>query len=161
MSDKQRWQYGLTNIVTAAVDAKTVINLGDLLYQYGGKAFPVQTDEKGNAWELKIVKAELLTALQLKNFLGVAMQRSWDGDTSPIRTATTGVFELDCVTIVKGRREQVATFEIGAPIGMVGNQIVCYSPLVTDAIGRVAKRESEPVSTVYVCIRSRVMGIHV
>ena len=37
-------------------------------------------------------------------FAGVAMQASRSGDTQPIRVATTGVFEFDCLS---------TTFEVG------------------------------------------------
>ncbi len=33
MSDHMRWRYGDTNAVVAAVDADTVIEIGDLLWQ--------------------------------------------------------------------------------------------------------------------------------
>lgn len=33
MSDKMRWRYGDTNPVVAAIDAATVIEIGDLVYQ--------------------------------------------------------------------------------------------------------------------------------
>ena len=41
-------------------------------------------------------------------FAGVAMQASRNGDTQPIRVATTGVFEFDCLR---------TTLEVGDLIG--------------------------------------------
>ena len=41
--------------------------------------------------------------------LAIAMQASRNGDTQPIRVATVGVFEFDCVS---------ATFEVGKLIGV-------------------------------------------
>ena len=76
-----RWRYGDTNPVTAAVDRDTVIEIGDLLWQDIDDALPA-----GRAMSLKEFKA---------NFLGVAMQRSREGDSTPIRVATTGIFEFD------------------------------------------------------------------
>lgn len=40
MSDKMRWRYGDTNPVVAAVDAATVIEIGDLLFQEVDDARP-------------------------------------------------------------------------------------------------------------------------
>ena len=40
MTDKMRWRYGDTNPVVAAVDAATVIEIGDLLWQDTDDAKP-------------------------------------------------------------------------------------------------------------------------
>ena len=89
MSDKMRWRYGDTNPVIAAVDADTVIEIGDLVYQETDDVRPasMQADQG-----TKLANQELFG----NKFLGVAMQRSRAGETTPIRVATTGVFEFDC-----------------------------------------------------------------
>jgi hypothetical protein len=149
MSDKMRWRYGDTNPVIAAVDSATVIEIGDLLYLDTDDAKPAsaQADQETEAAN---------QALFAGKFLGVAMQRSRDGDTDPIRVATTGVFELDCVS---------ATFELGNLIGPCENtagnalldQQVAKVSTSANAIGRVARREPAANTAVLVDIRSTVM----
>jgi len=72
MTDKMRWRYGDTNPVIAAVDAATVIEIGDLLYQETDDARPAssQADQ---------LTKEANQALFTSKFLGVAMQRSRAG----------------------------------------------------------------------------------
>lgn len=149
MSDEMRWQYGLINSVEAAVDAATVIELGDLLWQDVYDAKPaLALGTRGNP----IVDQGLFVA----KFLGVAMQRSRSGDTAPISVATTGVFQFDCSR---------STFELGELIGPVFNacedrlfnQRVIRVYRARHAIGRVTKYEHDLVGSVLVDIRSTVM----
>ena len=149
MSDKMRWRYGDTNPVVAAVDSATVIEIGDLLWQDTDDAKPA-SDQSDQGSE---------TANQQEfadNFLGVAMQRSRNGDTTPIRVATTGVFEFDCPS---------GTFELGDLVGADENaagtalldQQVASVGSSTYAIGRAAKREASATTSVLVDVRSTVM----
>jgi len=144
-----RWRYGDTNPVVAAVDSATVIEIGDLLWQ--------DADDAKTA----AVRADLGTeaanqAALAEKFLGVAMQRSRSGETAPIRVATTGVFEFDCLG---------ATFELGDLIGAdenaagnaLLNQQVAKVTASAGAIGRVAKRQPTTTTSVLVDIRSTVM----
>ena len=149
MSDKMRWRYGDTNPVIAAVDSTTVIEIGDLLYLDADDAKPalLQADQETEAAN---------QALFAGKFLGVAMQRSRDGDADPIRVATTGVFELDCAS---------TTFELGNLVGpcenpagsKLLNQQVAKVSAAANAIGRVARREPTANTAVLVDIRSKVM----
>jgi hypothetical protein len=149
MSDKMRWRYGDTNPVVAAVDAATVIEIGDLVLQDADDAKPAssQTD-----LETETANQEAFAA----KFLGVAMQRSRSGETSPIRVATTGVFEFDCPS---------GTFELGDLVGTdenttgdaLLNQQVTKVSQSRYAIGRVAKRQSTAATSVLVDIRSTIM----
>lgn len=149
MSDKMRWRYGDTNPVVAAVDATTVIEIGDLVYQDTDDAKPAssQADQ-----ESETANQELFA----DNFLGVAMQRSRSGDTDPIRVATTGVFEFDCPS---------GTFELGDLVGVDENtagdglldQQVASVAAADYAIGRVAKRVASAATSVLIDIRSTVM----
>jgi len=149
MTDKMRWRYGDTNPVVAAVDAATVIEIGDLVYQDTDDARPAgsQADQGSES-----ANQELFA----DNFLGVAMQRSRSGDTAPIRVATTGVFEFDCPS---------GTFELGDLIGVdenaAGNalldQQVAQVAASRYAIGRVARRAAAATTTVLVDLRSTVM----
>jgi hypothetical protein len=149
MSDKMRWRYGDTNPVVAAVDAGTVIEIGDLVLQDTDDAKPAssQADQGTEAAN----QAAFATA-----FLGVAMQRSRSGETAPIRVATTGVFEMDCPS---------GTFELGEMLGADENtagtallsQTVAKVSTSAGAIGRVAKRQSTAGTSVLVNILSTVM----
>jgi hypothetical protein len=149
MTDKMRWRYGDTNPVIAAVDAATVIEIGDLIYQ--------ETDDVRPASS----QADQLTeaanqALFADKFLGVAMQRSRAGETAPIRVATTGVFEFDCPS---------GTFELGNLVGAdedaagtaLLNQQVAPVAASNCAVGRVAKRQATASTSVLIDVRSTVM----
>ncbi len=149
MTDKMRWRYGDTNPVIAAVDAATVIEIGDLIYQETDDARPAssQADQ-----ESETANQQLFTS----KFLGVAMQRSRAGETAPIRVASTGVFEFDCPS---------GTFELGDLVGAdenaggtaLLNQQATKVAQSAYAIGRVAKREAADTTSVLVDIRSTVM----
>jgi hypothetical protein len=141
MSDKMRWRYGDTNPVIADVDSETVIEIGDLLWQDTDNAKPASdsTDQESFA----------------DKFLGVAMQRSREGCTDPIRVATTGVFEFE---------SDNESFELGdyvmaahADQEHLTNQSVLKTDECNCAIGRVAKRVAVPGFIVLVDIRSTVM----
>ena len=82
MANKMRHRYGAKNPVKAEVASATVIDVGSLVYLYGNAVVPFST--KANA--------SLADVNDL--FLGVAMQASANGETDPIRVATSGVFEF-------------------------------------------------------------------
>jgi len=149
MSDKMRWRWGDTNPVLAAVDSATEIEIGDLLYQDTDDAKPAssQTDQ-GSEGSNQSTFAD--------NFLGVAMQRSRAGDTTPIRVATTGVFEFDCPSGTFELGDLVGTKENGIGDGLLDQQVTSVA-VAANAIGRVAKREAAAASRVLVDIRSTVM----
>jgi hypothetical protein len=156
-----RWRFGDTNPVVAAVSSSTVIEIGDLLWQDTNQAKPASylPSAGKDAHDLQEDLAD--------SFLGVAMQRSRAGDIDPIRIATTGVFEFDCL---------VTTFELGDLIGgdprfinteltdeepkQVGyeleNQTVEKVSAARFAIGRCAKY-GHKLESVLVDIRSTVM----
>ncbi len=149
MTDKMRWRYGDTNPVVASVARETVIEIGDLLWQ--------DTDNAKPAALLPDSGSETANqAALVHNFLGVAMARSRRGETTPVRVATTGVFELDCPS---------ETFELGDLVGAnVGgdhntpmNQQAVKVGSSALAIGRVAKRQPVATTSVLVDIRSTVM----
>ncbi len=149
MSDKMRWRYGDTNPVVAAVDSTTVIEIGDLLYQATDDARPAssqadQLSESANQDEFAA------------NFLGVAMQRSRNGDTTPVRVATTGVFEFDSISRTYELGHFVGPQEDGAGTGLEDQKVdkVGNSHM---AVGRVAKREGVATTSVLIDIRSTVM----
>jgi len=149
MSDKMRWRWGDTNPVVAAVNSATEIAIGDLVWQDSDDAKPAsdqsdQGDESSNQQEFAA------------NFLGVAMQRSRAGDTTPIRVATTGVFEYACPS---------SSFELGDMVGpdentggdaLLDQQVVAVAT-PGRAVGRVARREPAAATSVLIDIRSTVM----
>jgi D-alanyl-D-alanine carboxypeptidase len=149
MSDKMRWRYGDTNPVVAAVDAATVIEIGDLVYQDTDDTKPAASQANQGS---KTANQELF----VDKFLGVAMQRSRSGDTAPIRVATTGVFEYDCPS---------GTFELGNLVGCDANtagttllnQQVATVAASKYAVGRVAKRVTPAATALLVDVRSSIM----
>jgi hypothetical protein len=132
MSNTMRWRYGDTSPVQMPVDSATVIEIGDMLYLDVDDAKPAggQADQG-----TKNANQQLFH----DNFSGVAMQASRAGDTQPIRVATAGVFEFDCVS---------TTLEVGDLIGpdenVAGTALLNGTVMkVTNAnaaIGRCAKR---------------------
>lgn len=149
MSDKMRWRYGDTNPVVAAVEAATVIEIGDLLWQDTDNARPASAlaDQGGEAANQEAFAF---------HFLGVAMQRSRAGETAPVRVATTGVFDMDC---------PADTFELGDLVGpdasnegtILLNQQVAKVAASNQAIGRVTRRATAATTSVLVDIRSTIM----
>src|SRR4051794_31209557 len=105
MSNTMRWRYGDTCPVQLPVDSATVIEIGDLVYLDTDDAKPAsaQADQGTKGTNQQLIH---------DFFAGVAMQASRSGDTQPIRVATTGVFELDCVS---------ATAEVGDLMGIDEN----------------------------------------
>ena len=154
MPDHMRWRYSDTNPVVAAVDAETVIEIGDLVYQ--------DVDDAKPAGSLRpFLSPATGQDFFAEAFLGVAMQRSRAGETDPIRVATTGVFEFDCPQ---------GTFRLGDLVGAdwqgrEGEEVTLLAqsvqpvPVPRLAIGRVAKRVPwpQPGTSVLVDIRSTVM----
>ncbi|MGE3406812.1 MAG: capsid cement protein [Pirellulales bacterium] len=148
MSDVMRWRYGETNPVMLPVDAGTVIEIGDLVYLATDDARPAsaQADQSSEAANQELFH---------DNFAGVAMQRSRDGDTGPIRVATTGVFDFACPS---------GTFEVGALLGVdeaasgteLEDQTVAAVATANLAIGRCARRVATADTRVLVDIVSTV-----
>ena len=152
MSDKMRWRYRDTNQVVAAVDSSTVIEIGDLLYQATDDARPA-SDQADQGSET--VNQELF----VDNFLGVAMQRSRNGDTSLIRVATTGIFEFDVLAgecFELGDMVELSSWD-GSGHRKLQNQQVTKTNSPHCAIGRAARREPNPITTVLVAVVSTVM----
>lgn len=149
MSDKMRWRYGDTNPVVAAVDSATVIEIGDLLWQDTDDAKPAsaQPDQGTESANQQLFASK---------FLGVAMQRSRAGDAGPVRVATTGVFEYDCPSGAFELGDLVGANENAAGEALL-NQEVDGVGSSANAIGRVARRAADAVTTVLVDICSKVM----
>ncbi len=148
MTDTMRWRYGDTNPVVLPVDSGTVIEIGDLVYLATDDVRPAgaQADQGTEAANQELFH---------DNFAGVAMQRSRSGDTTPVRVATTGVFELACAS---------GTFEVGDLVGgsensagnALLNQQVEKVATANLAIGRCAKRVNPAGTRVLLDIVSTV-----
>lgn len=149
MANTMRWRYGDTNPVMLAVDSATVIEIGDLVYH--------DTDDARPATAMPDQGSETLNQQAFQDgFAGVAMQCSADGETAPIRVATTGVFEFDC---------DASTFEVGTLLGVAENaagtaleaQKISSVGAAGLAIGRCAKRVNPSSTRVLVDVVSTVM----
>ncbi len=143
MSDRINWRQGNADAVVAAVDSDIVIEIGDLLWQDVDVAKPAS---------VIVDEASVFTLCEqfAGRFLGVAQQRSPAGDTTPVRVATTGVFEFHC---------PVDSYRLGDFVGATSRANQSVVPVLSrsGAIGRVAKREPSPTGNVLVDIRSTVM----
>ena len=146
MANTMRWRYGDTSPVMLPVDATTVIEIGDLVYLETDDVRPAssQADQGTEAANQELFHDK---------FAGVAMQASRNGDTQPIRVATAGVFEFDCLS---------STFEVGKLIGADENaggtalerQVVAPVATANLAVGRCAKRVSSAATRVLVDVVS-------
>ena len=149
MTDKMRWRYGDTNPVVAAIDAATVIEIGDLVYQEVDDVRPASSQSDLGS---KAANQEMFA----DKFLGVAMQRSLSGETAPVRVATTGVFEFDCPSGQFELGDLIGANENGAGNALLNQQVAKVTGS-RYAIGRVARREAADTSSILVDIRSTVM----
>jgi len=149
MSNTMRWRYGDTNPVQLPVADSTMVEIGDLIYQASGLGRPAS------------LLADLGTEAANQEafhdaFVGIAMQASPSGVADPIRVATTGVFEFDCLSM---------TAEIGDLVGadedITGTelmpQLVAKVATANLAIGRCAKRLNPAGTRVLVEVVSTVM----
>ena len=126
------------------VDATTVIEIGDLVYLDTDDAKPASAHADQGT---EVANQEAFH----DKFAGVAMQASRNGDTQPIRVATSGVFEFDCL---------LTAFEVGKLIGVdesagrtaLERQLVAPVATANLAIGRCAKRVSPAATRVLVDI---------
>jgi hypothetical protein len=149
MSNKMRWRYADTNPVVAAVDSESVIEIGDLLW--------LDEDDAKPASDLPDVGSKAANQeLFADRFLGVAMQHSPAGENTPVRVAATGVFEFDCPSSTFELGDLVGVDENGAGSALLNQQVVKVNQ-GKYAIGRVARREPLPVTSVWVAILSTVM----
>jgi hypothetical protein len=141
-----RWRYGDTSPVMLPVDATTVIEIGDLVYLDTDDAKPASSQADQGT---ETANQELFH----DKFAGVAMQASRNGDTQPIRVATAGVFEFDCLS---------TAYEVGKLIGSDENaggtalerQVITPVATANLAIGRCAKRVSTAATKVLVDVVS-------
>ncbi|MCI0335641.1 MAG: hypothetical protein L0228_20725 [Planctomycetes bacterium] len=149
MANTMRWRYGDTSPVMLPVDSATVIEIGDILLLDVDDAKPASTQadqgtELGNQQLFHDV------------FAGVAMQASAAGDTQPIRVATTGVFEFDCLTTTLEVGDLMAPDENAGGTALL-NQTVAKVTNANAAIGRCAKRLNPAGTRVLVDIVSAVL----
>lgn len=146
MANTMRWRYGDTCPVMLPVDSATVIEIGDLVYLDTDDAKPASAQADQGT---KSANQELFH----DKFAGVAMQASRSGDTQPIRVATAGVFEFDCVS---------STFEVGKLVGVDENvagtlledQVSIGVATSNLAVGRCAKRVNPAATRVLVDVVS-------
>lgn len=151
MPDNLRWRYGETNPITLPVNSATEVCIGDLVYYFeqGDCAMPASYLPKMGGTSSQAAEFHRL-------FAGVAMQRSIVGATDPIRVATTGVFEFQCIPASPWKVGQL----IGpAPngSGKLWNQTVDPVDAAYVAIGRCAKSMKVGDTTVLVDIVSTLM----
>jgi hypothetical protein len=89
-------------------------------------------------------------------FAGVAMQASRAGDTQPIRVATTGVFEFDCLSTTLEVGDLMCSDENGGGTALL-NQTVAKVTSANAAVGRCAKRLNPAGTRVLVDIVSGIL----
>jgi hypothetical protein len=149
MANTMRWRYGDTSPVMFAVDSATVIEIGDLLWLDVDDVKPASSqDDQGSEGANQQLFHDV--------FAGVAMQASASGDTQPIRVATTGVFEFDCLSATLEVGDLMAPDENGAGNALL-NQTVVKVATANAAIGRCAKRVNPAGTRVLVDVVSSIV----
>lgn len=148
MANTMRWRYGDTNPVVLPVDSGQIVEIGDLVY--------LEVDDV-RAVSSQADQGTLVANQEAMHdkFLGVAMQASEAGSTVSIRVATSGVFELQCVS---------ETFEIGDLVGGredgTGTQLLqqAVEGVAAEnlAIGRCAKRVPAAANQVLIDLVSTI-----
>jgi predicted RecA/RadA family phage recombinase len=103
--DSLRSESGQLSPVLVPVESATIIAVGDLVSLNTGYAEPAnQLTDQGTEQSNQ--------SLFASRFAGVALEASADGETTPIRVATAGIYEFDAPTI---------DVEIGDLVGGVNN----------------------------------------
>ncbi len=149
MSNVHRWRWGDMNPIVVAVDATTVIEIGDALW--------LDTDDAKPAASLADAGTTAMTQEAFHDvFLGIALQQHRSTDPAgDIAIGTTGIFEFISVS---------ATYQPGTRVGMhtpVADGILTNQTVVTVAtdplsIGRVV-RLATTATRVFVAITSTVI----
>ena len=150
MSDRMRWRYGDTNPVVAAVDAATVIEIGDLVYQDTDDAKPAsaQTDQGSEATNQATAGRQVPGRGDAAEPLGRHRRRSaWPPPASSSSTAPAA----------RSNSERLVGADENAAGNALLNQQVDAVASAARAIGRVAKRVASASTSVLVDIRSTVM----
>ena len=149
MAGTMRWRYGETNPVMMPVEAGTAIEIGDLLL--------FDTDHVAPAALLSDQGSEASNQEMFHDmFAGVAMQASGVGDSQPIRVATTGVFEFDCLSATVEVGDLLAPDEDAGGTALL-SQTVAKVAAPDAAIGRCAKRVNPAGTRVLVDIVSSLL----
>src|SRR5688572_13951365 len=128
MANTMRWRYGETNPVMLPVDSSTVIEIGDLVYLDTDDAKPASAQADQGT---ETANQQLFHDV----FAGVAMQASPSGETQPIRVATTGVFEFDCLSAALEVGDLMSSDEHSGGTSLL-NQTVAKVTTANAAIGR-------------------------
>jgi hypothetical protein len=149
MANTMRWRYGETNPVILPVDSTTVIEIGDLVFLDTDDAKPAASQADQGT---ETANQQLFHDV----FAGVAMQASASGETQPIRVATTGVFEFDCLSTTLEVGDLLAPDENGGGTALL-NQTLVKVLTTNAAIGRCAKRLNPAGTRALVDIVSAVL----
>ena len=149
MANTMRWRYGETSPVMIPVDSSTVIEIGDMVYLDADDAKPAasQADQGTEGANQQMFH---------DNFAGVAMQGSPSGKADPIRVATSGVFEFDCLSVTLEVGDLMGPDENGGGTALL-NQTVAKVASANSAVGRCAKRLNPAGTRALVDIVSSVM----
>lgn len=140
MSNVMRFRYDGPNHLIVPVDSATVIEIGDLLYLDTDDAKPAssQSDQGTETLNQQLFR---------RNWLGIAMQQSRNGDTDAIRVAIHGVFEMPCVSATYEIGDLLAVDEASSGTALEDQKVVKVTTHDV-AIGRVARREASAATNV-------------
>lgn len=149
MANTMRWRYGDTAPVMLPVESASVIEIGDLVYLDTDDAKPAsaQSDQGSETANQQMFHTK---------FAGVAMQASAAGDVQPIRVATTGVFEFDCLSTTLEVGDLMGADENAGGTALL-NQTIAKVSAASSALGRCAKRLNPAGTRVLVDVVSTVM----
>lgn len=134
MANRYSFRSGQRQLVKAAVDSATVIEVGDMVW--------LDTDDVKPAadftWDTDLETTQAAFAAQ---FLGIAVESSAAGDTAPISVdvSPVSVYEYDVAS---------GTYEIGTPLGpdkATGDNIVSQvleTAVAASSVARAVERKT-------------------
>ena len=130
------------------VASATVIAIGDLLYWDGADVNP--------AADITYTSLAATQTSFAACFVGVAMQASASGATTPIRVAQLAIAEYPCASATFEVGDAVAPDDNAAPDALTSQQVIAATGM---PIGKVWQREAVAVTSVIVMLQGVMLPI--
>ena len=151
MADVFRYVSGETNPIMMQVASATVIEIGDLVYQDSSTK---EAKPAGDlAWNTDLATTQ-------EDFhdveIGVAMQKSRDGDTNDIRVATSGRFRFACAAATFDHGDLVGPDDNAGGTALLSQQVIAVAT-ANLAIGHVSERFTANRTEVEIELASTIM----
>ena len=153
MANVHRWRKSdPKRVIRMPVDTAEVIEVGDLIWN--------NVDAAEAASQFTYVTGDLdgTQANFTAKFLGVAMDRSDDGDTADIAIATAGTFIFDCASATFEMGDVVGVDDNGGATALLDQQVIGLGENDSGAIGRIVQRYPNATTSVKIELFQRAWG---